>query len=189
MYILDRFEENFAVIEYTDKYGEISMIKEAKNTVSPEVKEGDVLCLNDGIYITDEKATKERRNKIKTKLSNTGKRKKGKILKALRIYVTINCVYLIVAITFTSTWFYYNLFSSDFMQFIEEYSFLSLIFYVFCGMFAIHVILDIGLLIYSIYNRVKWRVKKGFVFTLIIIFLSIILNVCGNSLAVLVCSQ
>lgn len=74
MYILDRFDENFAVIEYTDKYGGISMIKAAKNTVSPEVKEGNVLCLKDGIYTTDEKATKERRNKIKTKLSNAHKK-------------------------------------------------------------------------------------------------------------------
>lgn len=74
MYILDRFEENFAVIEYTDKYGEISMIKETKNTVSPEVKEGDVLCLNDGIFITDEKATEDRRNKIKTKLGDAHKK-------------------------------------------------------------------------------------------------------------------
>ena len=70
MYILDRFEENFAVIEYTDKYGEITMLKAAKDAIVHGAKEGDVLCLKEGIYITDEKATGERRNKINNKPSN-----------------------------------------------------------------------------------------------------------------------
>lgn len=174
MYILDRFEENFAVIEHTDKYGEISIIKTAKDTVSPEVKEGDVLCLEDGIYITDEKATNERRNRINNKLSNidkNGKRKKGELLKDLNIYVIINCIYLIVS----AIGIYFEGYSGIFGGLLFNY--------VFFGACILNVLLDIVLLIYSIYNIKKRNGSKIHIFTVIITVFSLLLNICGNWIA------
>lgn len=74
MYIVDRFEECYAVLEYTDKYGEISIIKTAKDTLSSDVKEGDVVYIENGIYYTDKLATEKRRNKIRDRLNNVKKK-------------------------------------------------------------------------------------------------------------------
>lgn len=59
MIILDRFEGDYAVLETDD-----GMQNVPKNTVAPGAKEGDVLVLQNGIYSTDETATKERRAKL-----------------------------------------------------------------------------------------------------------------------------
>ncbi len=64
MYILDRFEENIAVIEYTDKNGDISILKVGKSQISPDTDEGDVLTFNGNMYYADKKATDERRRKM-----------------------------------------------------------------------------------------------------------------------------
>lgn len=64
MFIIDRFEGNFAVIEATDKNGEITVLKTEKSTVSKDVKEGDVLICENGIYKTDFLATEKRREEI-----------------------------------------------------------------------------------------------------------------------------
>ena len=70
MFILDRFEENFAVIEATDENGEITMLKADKSTVSSDVKEGDVLICENGIYFADIEATKLRREAIIRRLKS-----------------------------------------------------------------------------------------------------------------------
>ena len=68
MLILDRFEGDTALIEYTDDNGNIVIIKADMNAISPEVKEGDVLICNDEIYSTDYKATEIRREKLNRRL-------------------------------------------------------------------------------------------------------------------------
>lgn len=62
MYILDRFEEDKAVIEYTDENSGITLwLEEDKRKISPEVREGDVLYCKEGIYCSDKLATAERK--------------------------------------------------------------------------------------------------------------------------------
>ncbi len=62
MYILDRFEEDKAVIEYTDENSGITLwLEEYKRKISTEVREGDVLYCKEGIYYSDKLATVERR--------------------------------------------------------------------------------------------------------------------------------
>lgn len=73
MYIVDRFEENFAVLEYTDKYGEISMINVSKDVLAADIREGDVVNLENGIYYTDKAETEKRRKRIIEKLNNAKK--------------------------------------------------------------------------------------------------------------------
>lgn len=73
MYVLDRFEEDLAVIEVTDEKGDITYIKVEKAMLSPEVKEGDVLSLNGNIYVADKKATELRRKSISVRLKNRKK--------------------------------------------------------------------------------------------------------------------
>ena len=63
MIILDRLEENTAVLE-TD--GVITEIP--RDTVDADAREGDVLILNGGIYAADRKATEERRAAVRSKM-------------------------------------------------------------------------------------------------------------------------
>lgn len=72
MYCLDRFEGNYAVIEFVDENGIISFIKEDKTAVSPETKEGDALILENGVYKTDTKLTKYRRKLLRERLNKLG---------------------------------------------------------------------------------------------------------------------
>ena len=68
MLIIDRFEGDTALIEYTDDNENVVIIKADISSVSPEVKEGDVLVCNDGMYSTDYKATEIRRKKLNIRL-------------------------------------------------------------------------------------------------------------------------
>ena len=70
MFILDRIEENYAIIEVTDENGEITVIKEDISAISPESSEGDVLVCDNGFYITDAEATKNRKRSIYERLKN-----------------------------------------------------------------------------------------------------------------------
>lgn len=74
MLILDRFEDETALIEYTDESGNVVIIRAEKNSVSAEVREGDVLACNNGIYLTDAEATEIRRRKIINRLRNRRKK-------------------------------------------------------------------------------------------------------------------
>lgn len=66
--ILDRFEGDTALIEYTDDNENVVIIKADISSISPEVKEGDVLVCNDEIYSTDYEATEIRRDKLNRRL-------------------------------------------------------------------------------------------------------------------------
>ena len=65
MLILDRFEENFAVIENGDE-----MISVSRELVSVDAREGDVLTEMDGRYFPDKEETQKRRERI-TRLQNS----------------------------------------------------------------------------------------------------------------------
>ncbi len=74
MLILDRFEENIAIIERTDdETGTITMIKTERSFVSFETKEGDVLICEEGIYKTDYESTLQRRKMINERLKQIKK--------------------------------------------------------------------------------------------------------------------
>ena len=75
MYIVDRFEESFVVLEYTDENGEVLFIKTAKDSLSSDVREGDVVYLENGIYYADVSATEQRRRKILERLNSIKERK------------------------------------------------------------------------------------------------------------------
>mgnify|MGYP003291927106 CR=1 FL=1 len=66
--ILDRFEGDTALIEYTDNNENVVIIKADISSISSKVKEGDVLMCNDGIYSTDYEATEIRREKLNRRL-------------------------------------------------------------------------------------------------------------------------
>lgn len=57
--ILDRFEGEFAVMEFEDGYKNIP-----RNILPTEAREGDVLVLHDEHWIIDPKATSKRKQKI-----------------------------------------------------------------------------------------------------------------------------
>jgi len=59
MLIVDRFENNIAVIESDD-----GMIQVKKSEIGEDVNEGDVVFLRDGIYIKDSAATEERKKNM-----------------------------------------------------------------------------------------------------------------------------
>ena len=61
-YILDRFEEGFAVLERQD--GSTQTIE--KNLLE-NAKEGDVVILSDGKYVVDAEETAQRRKMIEEK--------------------------------------------------------------------------------------------------------------------------
>ena len=73
-YILDRFEENFAVLEKREG-GTIdvdaSLLKNAKA--------GDVIVVNDGKYFVDEKATEERKALMEQKRKKLFERNQFKV--------------------------------------------------------------------------------------------------------------
>ena len=62
-YIIDRFEEDFAVLEKEDG-GTVDV----KITLLPDVKEGDVIVEKNGVYFVDENATAERKACIDEKI-------------------------------------------------------------------------------------------------------------------------
>lgn len=64
MMILDRFEENYAVIENNDENDIITHLIIDRNLVSDNVNEGDVIFKKDNMYYSDENATKNRRLRV-----------------------------------------------------------------------------------------------------------------------------
>ena len=62
-YIIERFEENFAVLEKPEG-GTINVEKE----LIPEGKEGDAVILEDGIYRVDSELTARRKKIISEKM-------------------------------------------------------------------------------------------------------------------------
>jgi hypothetical protein len=71
MLILDRIENDIAVIEADDKIIEVHISELAEN-----VKEGDVLTESDGKYIVDSEATVERREKLASMYRNRLRKKR-----------------------------------------------------------------------------------------------------------------
>lgn len=61
--VLDRFEENRAVIEKTHYNGEVSYFSVPKATVSSEAKEGDIIRAEGDIFAPDYDATKAAKEK------------------------------------------------------------------------------------------------------------------------------
>lgn len=68
MLILDRFEGDFALIEVTDENDNITSIEIPKNRIASDAREGDILILNNDIYVTDTDATLLRRKRIINRL-------------------------------------------------------------------------------------------------------------------------
>lgn len=102
-------------------------------------------------------------------------------MKVFRIYSVINCVYLLISVFSAYIGFYYGIWVSSVL-------FLSLVFYAIYGS-VIHIAMHVIMLIYTIYNRIKWKVKKAFIFRIFIAIFSIVLNVYGSYLAILICRQ
>ena len=63
MVILDRLEEKTAVLEIDGVITEVP-----RDTVDTDVREGDVLILEGGLYTADWTATKERRAAMRAKM-------------------------------------------------------------------------------------------------------------------------
>lgn len=74
MYILDRFEENFAIIEKSNEDGSFSIIKVDKQFITPDVSEGDVLLFENSLYFTDIESTKQRKEKIRKRIRRIKKK-------------------------------------------------------------------------------------------------------------------
>ncbi len=70
-YVLDRFEEDFAVLENLKNTQTINI---KRNLLLSNLKEGDVILKTDMGWILDEEKTKERKNKIDSKLNSLWKR-------------------------------------------------------------------------------------------------------------------
>ncbi len=110
-------------------------------------------------------------------------------LEILRIYIVINCVYLFQFVLFFVIPSFFNALDIGILNRYFSLCMISLVYYVFFAICAAHIILDICLLVYTIYKRIKHKVRKGFIFTIIITLLSIILNIFGNSYAYWICRQ
>lgn len=61
MYIIDRFEGNYAVIEDGNK----KMVQVLREKLPKQAKEGDCLVLQGENYVFDEKATLERKQHVR----------------------------------------------------------------------------------------------------------------------------
>lgn len=68
MLFLDRFEGDIALIECEDENGAVSVIKEPRERISSEVREGEAVKLENGIYKTDIELTEQRRKLIREKI-------------------------------------------------------------------------------------------------------------------------
>ncbi len=63
-FVLDRFEEDFAVIEKTDENGEISTFSVQRDRISSEVSEGTAITEKEGQYYALIEETDEVRRNI-----------------------------------------------------------------------------------------------------------------------------
>lgn len=64
MFIIDRFEGDFAVIEATDDNDAVNVLKVERHFVSDDAGEGDVLVFENGMFFPDKEATKQRKRKF-----------------------------------------------------------------------------------------------------------------------------
>ncbi len=71
-YIVDRFEEDFVVLE-KETGGSINI----KRELLPEAKRGDVLTEENGAFIIDEQETLERKRRISEKMNKLFEKKKN----------------------------------------------------------------------------------------------------------------
>ena len=71
-YIVDRFEENFIVLE-KETGGSIDI----KRELLPHVQRGDVLTKEDGVFRIDERETLERKARISEKMNKLFEKKKN----------------------------------------------------------------------------------------------------------------
>lgn len=69
LYIIDRFEENYIILESPEG----KMINVDKESVIGKVKEGDCLLHKDKYFLLDENATEIRRHKIAEKMKGMWK--------------------------------------------------------------------------------------------------------------------
>ena len=69
MYVLDRFEGDKAIIEYSNNSDDnISIFEVEKSRISDDVREGNVIYCKENIFYTDKVATDERRKEVAKKL-------------------------------------------------------------------------------------------------------------------------
>lgn len=104
-------------------------------------------------------------------LIDENKNKKAELLKDLNIYVIINCLFLILSIIGIYFEGYGGVFGG------------LLYIYVFFGGCVLNVILDIALMIYSVYYKAKIKARKKLTFMFITVSVSVFLNICGNWIA------
>ena len=71
-YIVDRFEEDFVVLE-KDTGGSINI----KRELLPDANRGDVLTEENGVFIIDEQETLERKKRISEKMNKLFEKKKN----------------------------------------------------------------------------------------------------------------
>lgn len=67
MFIIDRFEGDFAVVENTE---DENMIQIEKKMIDEAAREGDVIFLSEGKYKVDIEATEQRRREVLELLRN-----------------------------------------------------------------------------------------------------------------------
>lgn len=70
-YVIDRIEENIAVLEEINTKEK----KEVEIKLLPNVKEGDLLRFEDGVFIKDDKLKEERKKSITEKLNRLRRKK------------------------------------------------------------------------------------------------------------------
>lgn len=74
-WVIDRFEEGFALLENTIDQ---TILQLARETLPPDAREGDVVVRSNGVYILDRAETEERAKRIKARferLKRRGQRK------------------------------------------------------------------------------------------------------------------
>lgn len=71
-YIVDRFEEDFVVLE-KETGGSINI----KRELLPHVQRGDVLTEENGVFLIDEQETLERKRRISEKMNKLFEKKKN----------------------------------------------------------------------------------------------------------------
>lgn len=75
MLIIDRFEENFAVVEDSESE---KMIKIEKNMIDVGAREGDVIFSDGRCYKPDKEATEARREDMRKLLKSIDIKRKGR---------------------------------------------------------------------------------------------------------------
>lgn len=70
IYTVDRFEENFAVLEDS----EMNIITVARNSIPNDAKEGSLLNFENGIYSLDCTLTRARKESISSKFNRLRKK-------------------------------------------------------------------------------------------------------------------